>query len=50
MFFFNDHFFFLNDYENINKIIFQKIVLRKIREIFKIIIIVIFSNIVFILF
>ena len=40
----------MNDYENINKIIFQNIVLRRIREVFKIIIAMIFSNIAFILF
>ena len=47
---FNNHLFFLNDYENINKIILQNIVLRKIDEAFKMTIVIIFLNIVFIFF
>ena len=46
--FFNNQFFFLNDYENIDKIMLQNIVLRKIREVFKMIIVMIFLDIVFI--
>ena len=40
----------MNGYENINKIMFQNILLRRIRETFKVIIIITSFNIVFILF
>ena len=50
MFNFSEQFFFLDDYNNINKIMFQNIVLRKIRYENKIVIAITFLNIAFILF